>query len=109
MLGKMDPKKIQEMMKKLNMNVQQIDADEVIIKAKGRNIVISRPEVMLTNMMGKDVYQVTGEVSEAESISEKDIEIVMEKTGKDRDAVVKTLERLDNDLARAVMELKKKD
>ncbi len=109
MFGKMDPRKLQEMMKKLNMSVQQLDAEEVIIKTKSRNIIISNPEVMLTNMMGKDVYQITGEASEAEGVSEKDIEIVMEKTGKDRDAVVKTLERLDNDLARAIMELKKKD
>lgn len=108
MFGKMDPKKIQEMMKKLNMNVQQIDAEEVIIKTKNKNIVISKPEVMIANMMGKDVYQISGEVSESESISEKDIEMVMEKTGKDRDVVVKKLEELNNDLARAIIELKKK-
>ena len=104
-----DPKKIQDMMKKLNINVDQIEAEEVIIKQKGRNIIISNPEVMVTNMMGRDIYQISGEVSESEQVSEHDIQIVMEKTGKDRDAVVKKLEELDNDLARAIMELKESD
>ena len=56
--------------------------------------------------MGKDVYQISGEVSESISINEKDIEFVMEKTGKDRDTVVKKLEELNNDLVKAIMELK---
>jgi len=108
MLGNMNPKKIQEMMKKLNMNVQELEAEEVIIKTKRKNIIISKPEVMIADMMGKEVYQISGEISEADIISDKDVEMVMEKTGKDRDTVVRKLEELDNDLARAIMELKKK-
>lgn len=107
MLGNMNPKKIQEMMKKLNMNVQELEAEEVIIRTKKKNIIISRPEVMIADMMGKEVYQISGEVSEADIVSDKDIEMVMDKTGKDRDTVVRKLEELDNDLARAIMELKK--
>ena len=100
--------KFQEMMKKLNMNVEEVKAEEVIIKCGSRNIIVSKPQVMLTNIMGKDVYQVTGEVSESVNIDEKDIEMVMEKTGKGRGAVVKKLEELDNDLAKAIRELKGK-
>ena len=107
MFGKKpDPKKVQDMMKKLNINVNQIEAEEVIIKQKNKNIIISNPEVMVTNMMGKDIYQVSGEISESEQINEQDIKTVMEKTGKTRETVVKKLEELDNDLARAIMELK---
>ena len=108
MFGKMDPKKMQKLMQKLNLKVQEIPAEEVIIKCKDKNIIISKPEVMLADMMGKDVYQVTGVVSESEQISERDIEMVMEKTGMDRKTVVKKLEELDNDLARAILELKEK-
>jgi alpha-NAC-related protein len=106
---KPDPKKIQEMMKKMNINVNQIEAEEVIIKQKGKNIIISQPEIMVTNMMGKDIYQISGEISESENISEHDIEMVMEKTGKDRDTVVRKLEELNNDLARAIMELREQE
>ena len=101
-----DPKKLQEMMRKLNMNIQQIPAEIVVIKSKNKQIVISNPEVMLANMMGKDVYQITGEVSESVPVSEEDIRMVMEQTGKDRGTVLAKLEELDNDLAKAILELK---
>lgn len=52
------------------------------------------------------MYQISGEVSESISVNEKDIEFVMEKTGKDRDIVVKKMEELNNNLVKAIMELK---
>lgn len=103
-----DSKKIQEMMKKMNMNVKEIRAEEVIIKCGDKNIVISQPEVMIAKIMGKEVYQVSGEVSESDNIKEEDIKLVMEQTGKDRDAVAQKLKELNSDLAKAIMELKSK-
>ncbi|MBI4154036.1 nascent polypeptide-associated complex protein [Candidatus Woesearchaeota archaeon] len=107
MLGKPDPKKIEEMMKKLNMNIQQLPAEEVTIKTKDRNLVISNPQIMIARMGGRDIYQITGDVKESGKANEEDIQMVMEKTGKDRETVEKKLEELDNDLARAIIELKK--
>ncbi len=108
MFGTSDPKKLEKMMKKLNMNVRQIVAKEVVIKSEGKDIIISNPEVMIVNAMGRDVFQITGELSERTHTNEEDIKTVMDKTGKDRDTVAKKLEELDNDLAKAIMELKKK-
>lgn len=108
MFGSNDPKKLEKMMKKLNMNVKQVNAEEVVIKTGEKDIVISDPEIMIVNTMGKDIYQITGSVSEKNHTNEDDIKTVMEKTGKDRETVVKKLEELDNDLAKAIMELKKK-
>ena len=59
-MGKMDPKKIQEIMKKMNMNVRDVNAEEVIIKCKDKNIIISKPEIMILDMPGKEVYQISG-------------------------------------------------
>lgn len=106
MFGNPDPKNLEKMMKKLNMNVQQIPAEVVVIKTKEKSIIVSKPEVMLANMMGRDIYQVTGEVSESYPVSEEDIKVVMDKTGKDRETVVKKLEELNNDLAKAIIELR---
>jgi NACalpha-BTF3-like transcription factor len=86
--------------------VQQVEAEVVVIKSRGKNIIISKPEIMIAKLMGRDVYQITGEVSESYPMSEEDIQMVMDKTGKDRNTVVKKLEELNNDLARAIMELK---
>ncbi|MBI2579566.1 MAG: nascent polypeptide-associated complex protein [Candidatus Aenigmarchaeota archaeon] len=101
-------KNIEKMMKKLNLNVRQVDADEVVIKGKNKKILIRKPEIMIADMMGREVYQITGEVEESVAMNEEDIQMVMEKTGKDRKTVVDKLEELDNDLARAIMELKGK-
>ncbi len=109
MFGKPDPKKMEKMMKKLNLNLKQVEAESVIIKTKAKNIIISNPEIMIANMMGREVYQITGEVSEStggQGVREEDVKIVMEKTGKDRDTVVKKLEELNSDLAKAILELK---
>lgn len=107
MFGK-DPKKIEKMMKKLNLNVRQVEAEEVVIRGKSRKIVIKNPEIMIANMVGREVYQITGDVEESVPASEEDIQMVMEKTGRDRETVVGKLEELDNDLAKAIMELKGK-
>lgn len=105
MLGK-DPKKIEQMMKKLNINTREIRASRVVIKAEDGDILIEQPEVMVMNMMGRDVYQITGQATKAKTVKEEDIKLVMDQTGKDRKTVEKTLEELNNDLAKAIMELK---
>lgn len=107
MFGASDPKKLEKMMKKLNMNVKQLSAEEVVIKSEKKEIVISNPEIMIVNTMGRDIFQISGDVSERGRVNEDDIKTVMDKTGKDRDTVAKKLEELDNDLAKAIMELKK--
>ncbi len=104
MFGK-DPKKIEQMMKKLNINTREIDASSVIIKAAAGDIIIESPEVMVMNMMGRDVYQITGKARPAPK--EQDVKIVMEQTGKSRTEVERKLEEMNNDLAKAIMDLKK--
>lgn len=106
--GKPDPKKIEQIMKKLNMKVQEIPAESVVIKTKEKDIIISKPEIMLADMMGREVYQISGDVSEKVLVNESDVRMVMDKTGKDRETVVRKLEELDNDLAKAIMDLKGK-
>ena len=100
-----DPKKVEQMMKKLNITTKQVDATEVIIKSRNGNIVIEKPEVMIMHMMGKEVYQITGK--QKKGAKEDDVKMVMEHTGKDRATVEKKLEELNNDLAKTIMELKK--
>ncbi len=104
MFGK-DPKKVEQMMKKLNITTKQVDASEVVIKTKEGNIVIDSPEIMIMNMMGREVYQITGKAKKGPK--EEDVRMVMEHTGKDQVTVEKKLEELNNDLAKAIMELKK--
>jgi NACalpha-BTF3-like transcription factor len=62
-IGKMDPEKMQAMMEKLGIQTERIDAKEIVIKLKdGRTLKIRKPDIMKTHVMGRDVYQVSGDV-----------------------------------------------
>lgn len=107
--AKLTQKQVEKMMKKMNIQEQTIPAEEVIIKTRDKKIVIENPDVRLINMMGNNVYQVAGEVREESNLKEEDVSLVMEKTGRPRDEVVSKLQELNNDLAKAIMELQKKE
>lgn len=96
-----DNKKVQDMMKKMNMNIKEMDAERVVIKSRDKEIIILKPQVMVVDMMGKNVYQITGTV-----VEEEDVKAAMKKTGKDRETVVRKFEELDNDLSKVIKELK---
>ncbi len=106
MMPGMDPRKMKEIMKKLQMDTREIRARRVVIETGDSNIIITDSEVMEVDLMGKKVFQVSGNVTEEEAVREEDVQMVMEQTGRDREEVVKKLRELNNDIARAIIELK---
>lgn len=107
----MNQEQMQKMMKQMGMRMEEVDASEVIIKCSENQIRIKHPQVIIANIMGKKVYQISGPESIeklGKEISDEDIKIVMEQTGKDKDTVEKTLKDMDHDLAKVILELKKK-
>ena len=112
MIPGMNPRKMQQAMKRLGIQQVEIDATEVVIKTPGKNIIISNPSVSKVNMMGQQTYQVVGEeheesVSTEPEINEDDIKTVMEQAGVDEAAAKAAIEKSNGDLAAAIMELKK--
>ena len=104
----MQPNKndVEKMMKKMGMELRELEANEVVIKTSSYQIIIKNPEIIIANILGKKVYQISGEEKmEKLEPKEEDIALVMEKTGKDRETVVNKLKELNNDLARAIIEL----
>src|SRR3989338_862856 len=93
-LGKLDPKKMQAMMKQLGINQEEIEAERVIIEKSDGRIVIESPGVQKIKMQGQESWQITGEAREEnnEGIKQEDIELVMEKTGKGEEEVREALE-----------------
>ena len=106
MFGGLDPKKMQAMMSQMGIKQTQIDADEVVIKGKGKNIVIKNPSVMKITMSGQESFQISGQVSEQEEISEDDIKTVMAQTKVTRDKALDALKKSGGDLAQAILHLK---
>lgn len=108
MLGGLDPKKMKGMMKQLGIEQEEIDASKVIIeKIDGGKIVIEEPQVVRVSMKGQNSYQISGEEVEESSevgITEEDVKLVMEKTGKNADESRNAIEET-GDIAEAIVKL----
>ncbi|MGM5484119.1 MAG: nascent polypeptide-associated complex protein [Nanobdellota archaeon] len=111
MMPGMNQKQMKQMMKKMGMSQESLEADEVVIKLKDRKLVFNNPNVEKVNMMGQDTFQIVGEPEEQSleenklEISEDDIKTVMDQTGKNKDEVVQAIEETEGDLAEAILKL----
>jgi nascent polypeptide-associated complex subunit alpha len=105
-----NPRQMQQMMKRMGIQQQEIDAQEVIIKCVDKEIIITNPTVSKVNMMGQETFQINGNVHERElsntpEISEEDVQTVMEQTNVDYNKAKKAIEDTKGDLAEAIMKL----
>ncbi|WP_232701064.1 nascent polypeptide-associated complex protein [Halobacterium wangiae] len=120
--GGMNPRKMKQMMEQMGIDVDEIDATEVVIKrADGNEIVFSDPDVTKMDARGQETYQIIGEPSEREgaaevesgddggaadeAIPQGDVDIVAQRTGASEDEAREALEATDGDLAAAIDQL----
>jgi nascent polypeptide-associated complex subunit alpha len=106
-LGGLNPKKMQAMMKQLGIKQEEIDSSRVIIETDEGNIIIENPNVTKVIMQGQETWQISGDSKEEsnEEFSEEDVKLVMEKTGKSKEEVKKTLEKVNGEVAEAIIKL----
>ena len=98
---------MQGMMKKMGISQTQMNVHRVIFEMEDGNVVIDEPSVVKIMMQGQETYQVAGEAREESSggVSDADVDMVKEKTGKDEEEVRVALEECDGDIAEAIMKL----
>jgi len=113
----LNPKKMQAMMKQLGIKQEDIDAERVIIEKSDGKIIIEEPSVVKVNMQGQETFQISGNIREETNEEEegeseedkeqldKDIQTIMEKTGKDKEEAALCLEKNEGDIAATIMEL----
>ena len=108
MMGGINPRQMQGMMRKMGISQENVLANRVIIeKRDGEKIIIENPEIMRIKMNGQASFQISGEEhieSEELKISEKDLSIIIEKTGCSKEEAKKALEKT-NDLTEATLSL----
>jgi len=108
MLGGINPKQMQGMMRKMGISQEDVSAERVTIEmADGSLIKIENPVVAKIKMQGQISFQITGEVSEeSEKVedSSADVKTIQEKTGCSEEMARETLEKT-GDLAQAILEL----
>ncbi len=121
--GGLNPRKMQKMMEQMGIEMEEIDAEEVVITlTDGDALVFSDADVTMMEAKGQETYQIVGsperqsggasesadpadEGSEAGAIPDDDIQLVTQRTGASAEAAREALEAEDGDLAAAISRL----
>ncbi|QLH75725.1 MAG: nascent polypeptide-associated complex protein [Methanomassiliicoccales archaeon] len=117
-MGRVNPRQMKQAMKRLGISAEELnDVEEVVIKRKGSEMVISNPQVSIMTMQGQKTFQIVGEVNErAKSsivdakperaeIPEEDVELVMGQTGCSRERAIEALKAAEGQPAEAILKL----
>jgi nascent polypeptide-associated complex subunit alpha len=107
--GKMNPRQMNQMMRRLGINVKEIEnVEKVIIKTDKKEYVFDNANVTMMDAQGQKTYQITGRpriVEKKEEIPKGDIELVMEQTGKSKKEAEDALKETKGDIAEAILKL----
>ncbi|MFB6073877.1 MAG: nascent polypeptide-associated complex protein [Haloarculaceae archaeon] len=126
--GGLNPRKMKQMMEQMGIDMEDIDAEEVIIRTPDEELYFSDAEVQLMAAQGQKTYQVVGDPETRErtddggagdattddtaaddaaggGIPEDDVELVAMRAGVDEDTAREALEETGGDLAAAVERL----
>ena len=121
--GGLNPRKMKQMMEQMGIELEELDAEEVVISlAGGDRLVFDAPDVTRMDARGQQTYQVVGEPERSggaeageleaadgdeavEGATDEDIELVMARAGVDEETAREALESADGDLAAAISRL----
>jgi len=96
---------MQQMMKQMGMDMDEIDADKVEIHVGEQKLVFNNPKVNKIDMQGQEMFQLQGDYTkEEQGPSDEDIELVQQKTDCTEQEAKDALQNAD-DVAEAVMNL----
>ncbi len=114
MMPNLNSRQVEKMMQKMGVTQTHIDALEVIIRTKDKDIIIKNPQVAKVNMMGQQTFQISGEVTEGRAqitkieITKEDIDAVITQTGVSQIQAKQALEKYHGDLALAILDIQNK-
>ncbi|MEM1980949.1 MAG: nascent polypeptide-associated complex protein [Candidatus Hadarchaeales archaeon] len=105
---KLDRRQLDRLMRQMGMKTTELEeVEEVRIRTKKEEIVLTHPTVLLTEIGGMRTYQVSGEERREMVLPEEDVRLVMEQTGASEQEVREELKRTGGNLAEAILRLKK--
>ncbi|TKX79853.1 nascent polypeptide-associated complex protein [Halorubrum sp. SD626R] len=131
--GGMNPRKMKQMMKQMGIDVEEIDAERVVIEtADGDDLVFDGADVTKMDAQGQETYQIVGSpdaVADAgaggaaaveggdepalddadddgdDGIPEEDVKLVAQQAGVSKAAAREALEAANGEPARAISDL----
>ena len=109
MPGKINPKKMKQMMKQMGMEMEEIEGVErVVIYTPAGNYVFDDAQVVATTMQGTTSYQITGDARFEEAVPEipdDDVALVASQTGATEETARAALVETRGDIAAAILKL----
>ena len=108
--GRIDPRKMQSMMKQMGISTEEIPAKKVIIETSEKRIVIEPCQVSAMTVQGQKTFTVAGTEREEEiefKAGKEDVEMVAEQAGVSEKEAEKALKESKGDIAEAILKLKK--
>jgi nascent polypeptide-associated complex subunit alpha len=107
--GKINPRKMKQMMDKLGMEMEPLEGVErIVISTSKGNYVFDSAEVVAMTMQGVRTFQITGEPrfeAKAPAVPEEDVRLVMEQTKAPEEKVRRALAETKGDIAEAILRL----
>jgi len=98
-----------QMMRRLGINVKNIDnVEKIIIQTDSKEYIFDEAEVTVMDAQGQKTYQIIGKPiirDRTEDTLHDDIKLVMEQTGKSEEEAKKALEESNGDIAEAILKL----
>ena len=108
-----NPREMRRLMRQLK--AKEIDAYEVIIKARDGDYIVEDPQVMYMEIQGQKMLHVIGEMKKIERVeeekeekplyTEEDVQLVMQQTGCSEEEARKALEEANGEPAEAIISL----
>jgi nascent polypeptide-associated complex subunit alpha len=129
--GGMNPRKMKQMMEQMGIDLDELDAEEVVIRTADEELVFTDAQVTRMDAQGQQTYQVVGspesrprgdantdasavtageegsgaEADAGSGITDDDVRTVAEQAGASKSEAREALEAEDGDLAAAIMRL----
>ncbi|MEM1958085.1 MAG: nascent polypeptide-associated complex protein [Archaeoglobaceae archaeon] len=103
-------KQMKKMMKQMGIEMEEIEAKEVIIKTSTEELIFRNPSVTKISAKGVETFQVVGSyevIKITPQISDEDVKLVMEQANVDAETARKALIEANGDIAEAIMRLQK--
>ena len=107
MFPKMNPKQMKKMMRQMGVEMEELEAKEVVIKLADREIVIESPSVSVVTAMNQRSYQISGAEHVKQAVPHEDVRLVAEQAKVSEERAREALEKTKGDLAEAILLLGK--
>lgn len=109
MPGRMNQRQMNQMMRRLGINIRNIEnVEKVIIQTDSKEYIFDDAEVTIMETQGQKTFQISGKPiikDRSENQFDEDIKLIAEQTGKSEEEARKALKETNGDIAEAILKL----